>query len=322
MRLALVLAAAMLLAGAAPAAADGPVSASATLDPRGITIGDRLTLTLVVEAPAGYQVTDTGIVRSMGDFEILESLKPAVARNPGAKSRYTFKYGATAFRVGDLVFPQIAVAYQGPNGETGVVTTAEIPIVVTSVIRPGESTDDIKPWKPKLRLPGSAAQIPALAIQGALALVVLAMLALIVWQTRRRRRTGPVEDAEVQLSPAQRAMSELNRVASLALPEKGRYGEHYELLSRALRGYVRDRFGLPATERTPKELRDDMLRAGIDRTEVTTIYEILRDGENARFHPSVSYPARAHHAVRAAMDVLRRAAVAEQYELMRQGQAS
>jgi len=123
---------------------------------------------------------------------------------------------------------------------------------------------------------------------------------------------------EVLLTPAQRALAELNRVASLGLPEKGRYAEHYALLSKTLRAYVRDRFGLSAGERTPRELREDMLRAGIDRTETATIYEILREGETARFHRAVSYPARAQHAVRSALDAMRRAAVAEQHRRLRQ----
>ena len=58
-----------------------------------------------------------------------------------------------------------------------------------------------------------------------------------------------------------------------------------------------------------------------DRTEIATIYDILREGESARFHQAVSYPARAQHAVRSALDAMRRAAVAEQYELMK-GQPS
>jgi len=225
--------------------------------------------------------------------------------------------------VGDLVFPSIQVAYQSPAGEPGVVPTAEIPIIITSVIQPGEATDEIKPAKPQLRLPTATPQIPQLAIQAALAVVVLAMLALIIRQTRRAAARRPKEGDidEVLLTPAQRAMAELNRVASLGLPEKGRYAEHYALLSIALRAYVRDRFGLSANERTPRELREDMLRAGVDRTEIATIYEILREGESARFHQAISYPARAQHAVRSALDAMRRAAVAEQYDLMK-GQPS
>ena len=173
-------------------------------------------------------------------------------------------------------------------------------------------------------MPGAAPQISPIVVQAALAVVVLVMLALIIRQTRRaaaRRAGAGKTEGDIQLTPAQRAMAELNRVAALGLPEKGRYAEHYALLSRALRAYVRDRFGLSATERTPRELREDMLRAGIDRTEIATIYDVLHDGEVARFHRSISYPARAHHALRSALDAMRRAAVAEQYDLM-QGQPS
>ena len=305
------------------AAADDPVSVAATVDKRGITIGDPIALAVVVEVDTGYQITDNGVGRRMDEFEVLEAMPPQVARLAKDRTRYTFRYRITAFRVGNLIFPQINVAYRSPSGEPGVIPTADIPIVVTSVILPGEPTDDIKPAKPQLRLPTATPQIPELAIQAALGAVVLAMLVLIIRQTRRAaaRRPREVEMDEVLLTPAQRAMAELNRVAALRLPEKGRYAEHYALLSQALRAYVRDRFGLSATERTPRELREDMLRAGIDRTEIATIYEILREGENARFHQAISYPARAQHAVRSALDAMRRAAVAEQYDLMK-GQPS
>jgi len=313
----------VLLAFGSVAAADGPVNVAATVDKRGITIGDPVALAVVVEVDASYQITDSGVGRTMGEFEVLEALPPQVTKIANGRTRYTFRYRITAFRVGNLVFPEIHVAYQSPAGEPGVVPTAEIPIVITSVVQPGEATDDIKPAKPQLRLPTAAPQVPQLAIQVALAVVVLAMLALIIWQTRRAsgRKPKDAEMDEVLLTPAQRAMAELNRVASLGLPERGKYAEHYALLSKALRAYVGDRFGLSANERTPRELRDDMLRAGIDRTEIATIYEILREGERARFHQAVSYPARAQHAVRSALDAMRRAAVAEQYELMK-GQPS
>ncbi|HEV8535920.1 MAG TPA: BatD family protein [Candidatus Limnocylindria bacterium] len=310
----------LVLAFGSIAAADGPVSVSATVSKRGITIGDPITLTLLVETDAGYAVSDSGVDRRMDEFEVLETIPPQLSKSQDGRTRYTFQYRVTAFRVGNLIFPAIHVTYRGPAGDTGVVATAEIPILITSVIQPGESSDDIKPVKPQLRLPGATPQVPTLAIQAALALLVLVMLVLIIRQARRAARgaggAGQVE-GEVLLTPAQRAMAELNRVAALALPEKGRYAEHYALVSKALRAYVRDRFGLSATERTPRELREDMLRAGIDRTEIATIYEILREGETARFHRAISYPARAHHAVRSAIDAMRRAAAAEQYDLLK-----
>ena len=84
-----------------------------------------------------------------------------------------------AFRVGNLVIPQIGVTFRSPTGETGLTPTIEIPILITSVIQPGEDPGEIRPLKPQLRLPGAAPQLPAIAVQAALALVVLVMLALI-----------------------------------------------------------------------------------------------------------------------------------------------
>jgi len=245
----LLVAGLLLLAFGSIAAADGPVNVAATVDKRGITIGDPIVLSVVVEVDAGYQITDSGVGRSMDEFEVLEATPPQVTRITNGRTRYTFRYRITAFRVGNLVFPQINVAYQSPAGERAVVPTAEIPVVVTSVIQPGEATDDIKPAKPQLRLSTAAPLIPQLAIQVALAVVVLVMLALIIRQTRRAagRRAKDADMDDVLLTPAQRAMAELNRVASLGLPEKGRYAEHYALLSKALRAYVRDRVGLSGT---------------------------------------------------------------------------
>ena len=86
------------------ALADGPVSAAASFDKRGITIGDPIQLTLVVEADAGYQIADNGVSRMMGEFEVLDAQTPQVTRSADGHTRYTFRYRITAFRVGDLVF--------------------------------------------------------------------------------------------------------------------------------------------------------------------------------------------------------------------------
>ena len=308
---------------AAPAAAAAPVRASASIDRNSVTIGDQIVLAVTIETDGGYSIVDSGVGRSVGVFEVVETLAPQLNKLPGGGSRYVFRYRISAFRVGTYILPPIQVAYQGPSGERGVSPTGELPIVVGTVIRPGESTDDVKPLKPQLRLPGAPPDLSG-AIRIALVLVVLAMLVLIIWQTRRamaKRAAARPPAPEAQLTPAQRAMVELTRIGELRLPEKGRYAEHYTLVANALRVYVRDRFGLPATERTPRELREDMLAAGLDRSEIATIYDILREGEVARFHQAPGYPARAQHAVRSAMDAMRRAAVAEQYELMH-GQAS
>lgn len=113
----------------------------------------------------------------------------------------------------------------------------------------------------------------------------------------------------------QRALGELERIAARRLPEQGRYEEYYELIARVLRRYVRERYGLPALERTPRELRAELERAGVDRAQVVMIGEILGEGDAVRFRNVVPYPAHAQRAVRHALEVMRKAAAAEQYEM-------
>src|SRR5207237_7014063 len=91
------------------AAAEAPVSVAATVDKRGITIGDPIGLTRVVETDPGYQITDTGVGRVIGEFEVLQTQQPQLTRIQNGRTRYTFRYRITACRAGDLVRPQIHV---------------------------------------------------------------------------------------------------------------------------------------------------------------------------------------------------------------------
>ena len=97
---ALFFAASLLIALGSVAAADGPVNVAATVDKRGITIGDPITLALVVEVDAGYKITDSGVggrwmsPRARGDTAAGDGIKTADAysslRSRRSESRLVF----------------------------------------------------------------------------------------------------------------------------------------------------------------------------------------------------------------------------------------
>ena len=297
--------------GGSAAAAD-PVNATATIDRATITVGDPLILTVVADAEAGYQVSDPRVARNVGDVEILEVLASQRSSRPGGVTRWTFRYRVTAWMVGDVAVPPIEVAYLGPNGTAGVAVTAPLVLRVATVIRDGEDTSDIKPLKPQADLPAAffAKAVRFLLGLGAAA-AFTALAGLIFWLLLRRREGAALED---QLTPVQRALRELGQLAEQRLPEKGKTAEHYARLSGSLRRYVVERFGIEPGH-TSRELRAAMERAGVDRTQSAAIYEILREGDEVRFRHAMPYPAHAHNAVRAALDIVRRAATAEEYEI-------
>ncbi|MDQ3401609.1 MAG: hypothetical protein M3470_11465, partial [Chloroflexota bacterium] len=105
----------------------------------------------------------------------------------------------------------------------------------------------------------------------------------------------------------------LEKVAALGLPEKGRFADHYEQMTGILRSYVAEQYRLPASERTPRELRLEMERAGVDPQQRATIFEILNEGEVVRFHSGRTYPAHARNALGSALAAMKRAAASEEY---------
>jgi hypothetical protein len=294
------------------ALAGDPVNAAATLDRGTINVGDPAILTVVADAEAGYQVADPAIARQIGELEILEVLASQRAARAGGVSRWTFRYRVTAWSVGDVPIPPIDVPYSGPNGVTGIAKTGPLALRVATVIRDGEDISDIKPLKPQLELPQALlSKIARVLIGAGAAIAFTALAGLLFWLILRRRDRIAIGE---QLTPVQRTLRELDELAEQRLPEKGRTAEHYERLAASLRRYVVERFGIDPG-RTTRELRAAMERAGVDRAQAGAIYEILREGDEVRFRHAVPYPAHAQNAVRAALEVVRRAATAEEYEI-------
>ena len=311
-----VLAAALLvvlaaLAVAGPAAAADPVNAAVTLDRASITVGDRINLSIVVDAQPGYAVSDPTVARQIGDFEIVEDRASTKSTRPSGV-RFTFRYVITAWTVGEHALPPIDIAYLAPDGSAGVARTDEIAVHVTSVITPNDDPTNIKPLKPQLALPESTwLKVERIVLGVAGAVAVTALAALLFWYLLRRRN---IVVAGERLTPAQRAVRDLGVLADERLPENGRTAEHYDRLASSLRRYVVERFGIEPG-RTSREVRDALERAGLDRTQAAAIFEILREADEVRFRHSSPYPAHAQNAVRSALEIVRRAASADEYEI-------
>lgn len=299
-----------LLALGAAASADAPVTATATLDRDWIRIGDPVLLTVVVDLPPGYRVVDPGVPRQIGDLEILETLPARQERRSDGGMRLVFRYRVTAFALGDHTVPSIAVLYVGPGDTPGLARTEGRPLSVKSVIADFDDPSDIKPLKPQLELPGRLQWLLGRLALLAAALLAFGAPAFVGLRVLRRPRPRPV--VVEPTTPAQRALRELERIAGLRLHAEGRYLEHYELMADALRGYVRDAFGITASGRTARELYRDLQRAEADPRLAAVIHEVLRDREIVRFQGRTPYPRHAEDALRAALDAVRRAVAAEE----------
>ena len=299
----------LAFSGGVGRAAD-PVNAAVSIDRATITVGDRIALLVIVDADVGYLPSDPTIARQIGSFEVVQT--QAVQRsNRGSQVRFVYRYSITAWTLGDLVLPSIAVPYVGPNGVTGTAQTGETPVRVITMVSPGENVDDIKPLRPQQTIAEEAwprVLRVAIGLAGAVAVTVIA--ALVFWLLLRRRATVSLEQ---RLTPVQRTMRELGQLAELRLPEQGKTAEHYARLTAALRQYVVERFGVQPG-RTSREVREALEQAGLERTQAAAIFEILREGDEVRFRHATPYPAHALNTARTALEIVRRAASSDEYE--------
>src|SRR4051812_26670923 len=163
-----------LVAPGTALAAD-PVNAAATVDRTSISVGDRIQLSVIVDAQPGYLPSDPTIAHEIGSFEVVQT-QQAQKVTRGSQIQFIYKYSITAWRVADLVLPPIAVSWIGPNGEPGTAHPAELPIRVGTVVANGENVDDIKPIKPQLTVAEDVG--PKIVRAAALLLGVAALTAL------------------------------------------------------------------------------------------------------------------------------------------------
>jgi hypothetical protein len=304
------------LAAAVASAQGATVAVTSTVDRTTMAVGDQLLLTVAVDLANGYTLLDPGVPRAIGDFEVVDTLTVLQTRGQGGVTRIQLRFLITAFQLGPKRVPPIGVTYRGPDGKEGQARTpAGHQIAVESVIKPGEDTSDVKPLKPPLPVPGPTNDptryVPVVAVG------ILVVLAAIL--TLRSRRPRSVAVPAATHGPARATLDELERVLEMALPEKGRTREHYDLVSGAVRTFISERYGVPAAARTARELRRELERAGVGRSAAQLMTDVLGDAESVRYEQRLISPAQAKRSMRDLIELMRRSVVAEEYELVAAG---
>ena len=311
--------AALLVVLASPAGAQqAPVLAHSDIDRTQMTIGDQATLTITVELARGYDLLEPGVPRAVGDLEVVDTLTVLQSRLPNGTSRVQLRYLVSAFSLGPKVVPVIVVGYRGPDGAMGrAETQGPLVVQIASVVAQGEDLSDIKPLKPPLPV-GTPANDPT-RIAAAVAAVALLVAVVVVLVARARSRSAVPAFVPVVHGAARQALTEIEEVSELHLPEQGRTREHYDRVAVAVRRFIESRYGIGAASRTARELRAEMERARVDRSQAQLLCEILGDAESVRYEQRAIYPARAQKSMRDLTELLRKTVVAEEYELISTG---
>ena len=271
---------AALAAGAQPRIAEPPESREGvgllevTLTPPEITVGDRVEveLTLIWTGPAPSSEPRFPAWRdAWGGAEVLSAGAVETVAAQGARRVYRQTLELTAFTVGEVRLPEVAVALEAGGEQIEIRSHGDSAFEVRSVLPQAPAEIEPRPPTPPRRLAGEGRFLPVAAGLGGFSL--LAALAL----GRRLRAptagAGPTPDLE-PLPELLRHLGELDPAAA----EPAHTG-----LSLGLRTFLDRSLGFPAAESTTTEIDRRLRRARIGSQTAESAVRLLRDCDLVKF---------------------------------------
>ncbi|RPI43894.1 MAG: hypothetical protein EHM46_03505, partial [Bacteroidetes bacterium] len=227
------------------------ISVSASASPDSIMIGDRVEYRLRVEAQEGVDFRLPVIADTLsGAVEVLHPLSADTVHS-GNRLVVEHVFRVTSFEAGIHEIPSQRVVYSaGPLTDTAFSRPLYLAVFEPEV----DTSARIMPIKPPINTPVTLREaLPWIGL-GMAAWLVASLVYALVWMYRQRGRDAaifplkPVEPAHVI------AFRELDRLKEEQLWEKGMIKEFYTRLTGIARQYIERQYGIPAMERTTREI--------------------------------------------------------------------
>jgi len=273
------------------------ISIKLETDPPNVMLERDLMLTLTVESPAGQEIKLPDLRDRFSGFSKVEEFagERLVA---GERARQIFRWKLT---------PEAEKSWRLAPFAVSVIDTAakrEVDAFATAPVRfppppprppvTGEIEADPQPeW-----IPPTPRQV-ATWIFAALAGIALLFGAFRLLMSLSRRVK------EARLSPAERAMVELERLLGKHLPERGLFKDFYVEITFVVRRYVERTYGI----RAPSQTTEEFLQAIKDHPRFTravaaSLAEFLNAADQIKFAGVEATPARAEEAVTRVRDYI------------------
>jgi hypothetical protein len=270
-----------------------------TFPPRG-TSGYAATLTVKVEHGKGESVLPRGLEIGSDAAKLLKKAEFALPeQDGGAGARLTS--GAPDAAHGDrvtttlelpvvplpaepgrhtLVLPSLPVAVARANGELATACTrphtiiVEDPIAQTPDARP-------KPNPPTLMQREEWTALKMALLVGSVGLLLGAILTYLArrWAIRPR----PVPPPPPPRPPWEVALERLDEVRHAGLLEQGRFGEYFDRVSDAVRGYLGARYGFDGLESTTDEMLAALNKAQLGGIALPEVASFLQECDLVKF---------------------------------------
>lgn len=249
------------------------------LVPGRATLGDVIRWRLSAEVPRRAMIGRLIEERPDSSLEILD-LSPG--RNPhlevrGRQDVWRWTRQIQGFALGPIPLPRAALVSDRPSGSDTIAFPPDTLFVDSLTAAPRDSIDpDRGPISPGLRPVDRAVVAAALGL-------LAAFVATLAWFWRRMRRR---RSAAVRGAPPEPPAARLARALDALRDDVDRLSRDtfYDRLSDAVRTYIEAETGVPAPERTTREIQSELAHLGrADAGTRASVGRLLRRADLAKF---------------------------------------
>ena len=229
------------------------VSFDAQIDTVVMIIGQQRKLTLELTCNRGQRIEMPALQPEMPlaqDVELVEMLRrDTTYLDDGKRLTLTEQWSITAFDSALVYLPPFTAQVDGKPYQTKSLGLKVLTMPVDTV-----HTDQFFGPKTIQDNPFAWADWSPVFWCSLLAVILLVALAYVVLRYHQNKPIVRIIKRTVKLPPHQVAMAEIERIKAERKWAEEDSKEYYTLLTDALRGYIRDRYGFNATEMTSSEI--------------------------------------------------------------------
>lgn len=250
------------------------INATATLDSTNLLIGDQVQLHIQVKHSADIQVNDLeiSVLEEAEGFEVNQVSSWDTIGTDFLQKNITIQ----SFDSGYHFIPPIPVLYTR-NGESQKVTTRQLAFSVNTI---AQDTLQLAPIKPIEEEPRKLEDYFWL-IAGVLAVALL--IGVIRYFMKRKDGEPEVIVPEVKLPAHEIALQQLAALKSEQLWQKGEVKTYHSRLTRIIREYLENRYGIQALEMTTLQILDQLANLDFDASWRDRLQEMLQAADLVKF---------------------------------------
>lgn len=248
-----------------------------SIDATSVTIGDVVTVKLLVKHPETLKIAFPQIGTSLGEWTVRSSKPLPPSKLPDGNLEDGLELQLAAYKTGDFDVPTLNVEAVKVTGEKEVLASEPIKVAVQSVLT-GQQ-DALKDLKPQAEL--KADYKPFLFLLAALASAGYLVYRLV--RFFRNRKKAPLPKPERVRLAEEVAREAIERLLARKLVEQGQFKQFYLELSEIIKRFLGSKLGVHSLERTTEEFTRDLRAVSVPSAQYRMIREFLEDCDLVKF---------------------------------------